>query len=334
MRDKNIPVISVIVPVFNAEKYLNRCVNSILEQTFSDFELILIDDGSRDKSSEICDDYAEKDERVRVIHQSNRGQAAARNYGVSKAKGEWIAFVDADDMIHHQMLEFLYFAVQKHETKISCCGAYEDKIVPIKFFKNYKYKSCAYDVDEQNLVKWYLGEDSVDKYLYWVVWGKLIHRSILEELPLEEGRIYEDNAIVFRWLFEAKRVAFCNSDMYFYFFNKVGTTKNTYSLKHLDLLWALKKQYVFYNSINFNFIASVVGKRYLFYGLGECQKVDNLLREKKIAARLRRSLLLFWIVNRKWLKLSKNEEMDVLTRLYPKQIHFLWLIKHITIRRH
>lgn len=326
-------VISVIVPVFNAEKYLTRCVDSILKQTFQDFELILIDDGSRDKSSEICDGYAEKDERVRVIHQSNRGQAAARNYGVSKAKGEWVVFVDADDIIHHQMLEFLYCAVKEHKTKISCCRACEDKTLSMTFFQDNRYESCLYEVDEKNLVKWYLGEEDVNKYLYWVVWGKLIHRGILEELPLEEGRIYEDNAIVFRWLYEAKEIALCNSTMYFYFINEEGTTKSTYTLKRLDWLWALKKQYVFYNSVNFRAIASEVGKRYLFNGLGECQKVDNLLHEKKIAARLRRSLLLFWIVNKKRLKLSKIEKMDVLTRLYPKQIHFLWKIKH-TIRRH
>ena len=178
-----------------------------------------------------------------------------------------------------------------------------------------------------------MGEDNVDRFLYWVVWGKLIHRSILESFPLEEGRIYEDNAAVFHWLYEAKRMAFCNSTMYFYFINEEGTTKNTYTLKHLDLLWALKKQYVFYNNINFSTIASHVGKRYLFYGLGECQKVENLLHEKKIAARLKRSLLLFWIINRKCLNLSKTEKMDVLTRLYPKQIHFLWKIKH-AIWRH
>ena len=326
-------VISVIVPVFNAEKYLARCVNSILKQTFSDFELILIDDGSRDKSSEICDDYAEKDGRVRVIHQSNRGQAATRNYGVSRAKGEWIVFVDSDDIIHPQMLEFLYCAVKEHKTKISCCRACEDKTLPLTFFRYYKYESFLYKTDEKNLVKWYLGEDNVDRFLYWVVWGKLIHRSILESFPLEEGRIYEDNAAVFHWLYEAKRIALCNSTMYFYFINEEGTTKNTYTLKHLDLLWALKKQYVFYNNINFSTIASHVGKRYLFYGLGECQKVENLLHEKKIAARLKRSLLLFWIINRKCLNLSKTEKMDVLTRLYPKQIHFLWKIKH-AIWRH
>ena len=326
-------VISVIVPVFNAEKYLTRCVDSILKQTFSDFELLLIDDGSRDNSSEICDSYAEKDKRVCVIHQSNRGQAATRNYGVSKAKGEWIVFIDSDDIIHPQMLEFLYCAVKEHKTKISCCRACEDKILPMTFLQDYKYESLLYETDEKNLVKWYLGEDNVDRFLYWVVWGKLIHRSILESFPLEEGRIYEDNAIVFRWLYEAKRIAFCNSIMYFYFINEEGTTKNTYTLKRLDWLWALKKQYVFYNSINFSSIANDVGKRYLFCGLGECQNVDDLLHNKKVVAKLRRSLLLFWIFNKKTLELSKTEKRDVLIRLFPKQIHFLWRIKH-AIWRH
>ena len=105
------PTISVIVPVYNVEKYIHRCVDSILDQTFTDFELILVDDGSPDNCPAICDEYAAKDSRVRVIHQKNQGQAAARNYGVSMAKGAWISFVDSDDMIASKTLELLYQVV-------------------------------------------------------------------------------------------------------------------------------------------------------------------------------------------------------------------------------
>lgn len=97
MTDNNTPLVSVIVPVYNAEKYLNRCVDSILSQTMTDFELLLIDDGSKDDSGRICDEYAEKDARVRAFHKPNGGVSSARNLGLNNARGNWIAYVDADD---------------------------------------------------------------------------------------------------------------------------------------------------------------------------------------------------------------------------------------------
>ena len=101
------PEISVIVPVYKAEAYLHACVDSILSQTVSNFELILVDDGSPDGCGAICDDYAARDSRVRVIHQKNQGQAAARNHALAAAEGEWVCFVDSDDAVHPQMLECL-----------------------------------------------------------------------------------------------------------------------------------------------------------------------------------------------------------------------------------
>ena len=101
------PEISVIVPVYKAEAYLHACIDSILSQTFSGFELILVDDGSPDNCGAICDDYAARDSRVRVIHQKNQGQAAARNHALAAAKGDWVCFVDSDDAVHPQMLERL-----------------------------------------------------------------------------------------------------------------------------------------------------------------------------------------------------------------------------------
>ena len=104
----NNPKISVIVPVYNVEKYLHKCIDSILVQTFTDFELLLIDDGSTDKSGDICDEYAVKDARVRVFHTENRGVSAARNHGLREASGDWICFVDSDDWVENCYLEYLY----------------------------------------------------------------------------------------------------------------------------------------------------------------------------------------------------------------------------------
>lgn len=114
-------LISIIVPVYNVEPYLEQCIDSILNQSFRDFELILVDDGSPDRCGEICDRYAAADDRIRVIHQKNGGVSAARNAGMEVSKGKYIVFVDSDDMVHPLYLEHLYKAIQKHNADISMC---------------------------------------------------------------------------------------------------------------------------------------------------------------------------------------------------------------------
>lgn len=123
MENKN-PKISVIVPVYNVEKYLRRCIDSILAQTFTDFELLLIDDGSKDSSGEICDEYARNDERVRVFHKENGGVSSARNLGLDNAKGEWVSFVDADDIIYSNNLDILFEVARNNPTINFVIGNY------------------------------------------------------------------------------------------------------------------------------------------------------------------------------------------------------------------
>lgn len=122
------PKVSIIVPVYKVEKYLNRCVDSILAQTFTDFECILIDDGSPDNCPAICDEYAEKDPRVKVIHQKNAGVSAARNAGLDAAEGDWIGFVDSDDWIEKDMYQILYEDAVESKSDVVVCGLYEQKI--------------------------------------------------------------------------------------------------------------------------------------------------------------------------------------------------------------
>ena len=116
------PKVSIIVPVYKVGPYLAKCIDSILSQTLTDFELILVDDGSPDSCGEICDGYAKKDERIKVIHKQNGGLSSARNAGLDIAKGEYIGFVDSDDYIEHDMYEFLYKNSVQYDTDIACCG--------------------------------------------------------------------------------------------------------------------------------------------------------------------------------------------------------------------
>ena len=330
--------ISVIVPVYNAEKYLNRCVNSILQQTFSDFEIILVDDGSEDQSRNICDEYAKKDKRIKVIHQKNKGQAAARNRGISYAEGEWVSFVDADDMIHQQLLECLYQAAIHLNTKLAVCKAIEGKECPRGFFSEQNCKYTAVQADESRLLQW-CTENNInvaDKYVYWIVWGKLIHKSILEKFPFEEGRIYEDNAVVFKWLYFAGRIAACDNVMYFYYANNDGTTKGNYSVRKLDWLWALEEQIRFYKKIKYYRLVNAVGIRFMREAMREYDNIQMYLHDqnqvKKQVVKLRRRILRFWVSERKRVSISREEILDILTRLYPRQIHFLWSVKKIILK--
>lgn len=322
-------VISVIVPVYNAEKYLNRCVESILNQTFKDFELILVDDGSKDSSGDICEKYARCDQRIKVIHQENKGQAAARNRGVVNATGKWIAFVDADDMIQKQMLQYLYQAADSMKTKLAVCKAAEGKTCPIDFKMNQDYRCTVVKADENRLLQWCIAEhiDFGDKYVYWIVWGKLIHRSLLEQFPFVEGKIYEDNAIVFKWLYTASRIAVCNNVMYFYYVNDTGTTKGNYSIRKLDWLWALEEQIKFYKKVQFLKMVNAVGIRFIREAMREYEYMQKYFQNGKQTRKLRRKIVRFWILERQRVSISREEILEIFTRLYPRQIQFLWSIK-------
>ena len=252
------PKISVIVPVYKCEQYIHRCVNSILNQTFSDFELILVDDGSPDNCGEICEDYAKKDFRVKVIHQVNGGQAAARNNGVKEAQGEWLHFVDSDDMIHPKTLEILYKTAIDNDVKLSMCSAFQGENIPDDFSKNFDVTANILNMDEENIFHLCKNE----KYYYWVVWGKLLHKSIFLKYPLTEGRIYEDNAIVCKWLHEAKKVAVIPSPLYFYYINTSSTTKKDFTEKQLDILWAFEEQISFFHSLDYEKITEHLASYY------------------------------------------------------------------------
>lgn len=241
------PKISVIVPIYKCEDYLVSCIDSILNQTFTDFEIILVDDGSPDNSGKICDALAEKHNNVVVLHQENQGQAAARNNGVKIARGEWLHFVDCDDSLHPQMLEALYNSVTQNNVKLAMCSALQGEKATDDFYADKNAEFETIETNEENILNLCKNE----KYYYWVVWGKLIHKSIYEKHPLTEGRIYEDNAIVCKWLYEVKKVTLTHTPLYFYYVNTQGTTKKSFTQKHLDVLWAFKEQIDFFYSIGF-----------------------------------------------------------------------------------
>lgn len=201
--------LSVIVPVYNAEKYINKCVESILNQTFTDFELILVDDGSLDSCGRICDEYAKKDSRVRVIHKENGGQSSARNIGLDVAKGEIIGFVDSDDDIEVNMYKNLIDYMDKERLDIAFCDVYlvrGDRIRKQSMYSGNKVLNKKEGLNDNLICK-------IDN----AVWNKIYKKSIFDNLRFKEGIVYEDVRIMYKIFNKSQRSGYLKECLYYYY---------------------------------------------------------------------------------------------------------------------
>lgn len=312
------PQISVIVPVYQAETYLDRCIQSILSQTFSDWELILVDDGSRDRSGSICDDYARQDSRIQVLHQTNQGQAAARNRALEHAMGEWICFVDSDDLIHPQLLQRLYQASREEDAPVSMCRMWEAPRVPPEFFQIGEPTWEKYTMDEQTL----LALHDQDEYPGWVACAKLIRKELILQYPFREGRVYEDNEAVCRWLYQAGRLARIPDALYFYRTNPDSTTKRAFSEKRLDYLWALESIIIFWGSVEFYQLRQRFLDRYAEAAAGCIRGTRQYLNRPDLARQTERSVRRF--LRREKLQLTKPQLELLLDSAHPSLIRLYW----------
>lgn len=223
------PKISVIVPVYNVERYLTRCIDSILAQTFTDFELLLIDDGSTDNSGKICDEYAEKDKRIRVFHKKNGGVSSARNLGLDVSCCEWITFIDSDDYVEDNFLEELFQSTNS-DLKISGYTSFGEKISK----ENYKTSFINKDKIGICLSK-FLNND-----IFRVPWAKLFRLSIINNNRLrfdDRLKIGEDTIFVQQYLCFCNSLSFINTTSYNYFSQKI---QKKYQLSKPDLFYSLE----------------------------------------------------------------------------------------------
>ena len=233
--------ISVIVPVYQTEKYLRQCVDSILKQSFRDFELILVDDGSPDSCGAICDAYALQDSRVVVLHQENGGLSAARNAGIdwvfSHSNSQWITFVDSDDWIHPQMLERLLEANLELNTPVSV-GFYQQTTDNTDFWTGSPEPPFLSKPDALFLRN--LGAATV-------AWGKLYRRECFQDIRYPIGKIHEDEFITYRILFAHALVAVIDYPLYAYRMNPQSIMHSPWTPKRLALLEALEQQMRFFH---------------------------------------------------------------------------------------
>lgn len=215
-------MISVIVPVYNVSKYLNKCVNSIISQSYKDLEIILVDDGSTDGSSEICDEYVKVDSRVRVIHKENGGLSDARNAGINVAQGEYFVFVDSDDYIDRNMISVLYENIVKYQADIAVCD-YDrvdengNRVADSESTQSIDTIVECVEKKDINSLLYKKGHPQID---ITVAWNKIYHRRLFEKLRYEIGKIHEDEFIIHRLLFECSKIVLIYSKLYYYLLRK------------------------------------------------------------------------------------------------------------------
>ena len=225
-------IISVIVPVWNVEEFLDECLESIAVQTYGDFEVVMDDDGSTDRSGEICRQWVERDNRYRLIQKENGGLSSARNAGLEVAKGEYVTFVDSDDVIHPKYLETLMELAKRKEYFITGVGflRFSDDIPLVNCVMTEKYHYLPYDALTEMLYQ--------NGHMINSAWGKLFRRELIEGIWFKEGILYEDlewMARVLEKMPKSKRVGLCDAPLYFYR-KRDGSLIETFSRHRLDVL--------------------------------------------------------------------------------------------------
>lgn len=227
------PLISIIIPVYKVEDYLERCVDSVLNQTYENIEVILVDDGSPDKCGEMCDKYAQKHDNVIVIHQKNQGLSAARNTGIRTAKGQFLGFVDSDDFIEKNMYELLYDVLEVNNADISVGGiidCYEETGIKEKDFNKE--------------VKVYTGEEAIKDVLINQgnitahVVTKLYRKQIFDMISFPEGKLYEDSFTIIDFLIKAEKIAVVNHGVYYYWHRGGSIVESPFSERDMHLIRA------------------------------------------------------------------------------------------------
>ncbi|MBU3841903.1 MAG: glycosyltransferase [Candidatus Fusobacterium pullicola] len=265
------PKISIIVPVYNVEKYLRKCVDSILNQTFKDFELILVDDGSIDTSGKICDEYNLKDNRIKVIHKENGGLSSARNAGLDIAQGEYIGFVDSDDWIELDMYEELYKICKENDTDVGIVGINYGGASEKKKSKKIEIYSNKLILDDLVYNK--------GKEITWPAWNKLWLKKVIGESRFKEGRIYEDGLFLYSLSSKIKKVAKIDYEAYNYRMDNESITRSKISKKQVDFLYNTLDIYKFLPSPYKEemFIRDLI--RYTEYILLEMIKQKNINKD-------------------------------------------------------
>ncbi len=261
MKSKEEPLISVIIPVYKVEKYLKRCVDSVLAQTYENIEIILVDDGSPDNCGEMCDEYARADSRVVVIHKENGGVSAARNIGVERSHGEYVTFVDSDDYISPDYVEYLYSLLSDNDADVA-----------IADFKKTSENSYDFTFDKETNVKMLDGKEACVKMLDTSLFmqfvtpvAKLFKRRTALEHPFPVGQRHEDEALMYKIYYQVQRVVCSDKKIYAYYNNPTSYLNTSGKYFKTDLYKTMTERNEFFESRGEVKLARISYKRLIRY---------------------------------------------------------------------
>lgn len=284
--------ISVIVPVYKVERYLKRCVDSILIQTVRDFELILVDDGSPDQCGEICEKYAEKDKRITVLHRENGGLSAARNTGLdwifANSSSNYVTYIDSDDWVHPRYLEILLRIIELNNVAVSVG----------QFQKVNEYVTS--NENKENIIPKEEVMEAEDFFLRheWIfnyACGKLYRKEYFRNIRYPEGKNFEDTFTTYKVLFAGKTVAFIDYPLYYYFYNTEGISHSLWNPSELVIMEAIREQIRFYKKNGFERALEKENQLYVNHHAYQiCRIRDNtadLKRNRKFIKILRKEMI-------------------------------------------
>lgn len=235
------PLISVIVPVYNVENYIEQCVSSIQNQTYKNLEIILVDDGSPDNCGAVCDRLALSDPRIKVFHKPNGGLSDARNYGLSKASGTYITYIDSDDYVSDLLVQYLMSLIERYDADISCCGHIKTPSRNTEFPEP-EYGAIAFS--GRDACKFVFEPGNELKMT--TAWGKLYKKTIADRFQYPVGRKYEDSATTHKYLYISSTVVIGDAALYAYFQNPEGICETAKKEKPVDRLWGLSQRALFF----------------------------------------------------------------------------------------
>ena len=272
------PLISLIIPVYNVEDYLDECIESIVNQTYKNLEIILVDDGSPDNCPKICDMWAKKDLRIKVIHKINAGAAAARNTGLEVANGDYIGFVDSDDFIAENMFEKMLDCLMKTKNKMCCCGIKRVNLDgTISEFTNFPY--CSLDIISAINSLFYGEIDTA-------VWSKLFEKSVFDGIRFPDGETNEEYPILIPLIYNSNGITITGESYYYYRMREGSVTNSSFMQESSSALVYKNLGIIYEQLLNFNLSCK---KSYRFFASNNAYHTALLMEKNydKLSSKIR-----------------------------------------------
>ncbi len=319
--------ISIVVPVYNVESYLKKCLDSIINQTYKNLEIILVDDGSTDNSVDICDEYAKRDNRIKVIHKKNGGLSDARNTGIEIATGNYIGFVDSDDWIDENMYKLLYNNLIKEHADISCCNRYFVYINSIKKYGNANNYYRVMNSERAIELMCTMG------YMGMSAYTKLYKKEVFKDIRYPKGKVNEDIYTTYKLVDKASRIVYDSTPMYYYRQRK-GSITNSKKV-NITAMKASKELLEFVNE-KYPGIREAAIRNYIFCSIGV---YDNILNSKnkdmlELKTEIRAEIKKYYFILEKDKTISKSRKVQLFLIRYFRVLYDITFKLYDIVRNH